>query len=387
MNVRTIIIALAVLVLLLPEARGQSASGNRIEKEKLEKEIAILNNQIKANSSKRKDVMKELKLVRGKVNVRRRMVSESEKRIAGLEKDIRDKQHDIDSLQAGLGIMLDHYTRLVRKTYRIRDSRAWYIYILSAKDFPQASRRYGYMKRLSSRMNIQAEQMKDAKIRLDNEKRSLDEMKGNAQKVRDTRKRELKDLQKDEKTSAALLARLRKDNVGYQAALKKKRRQVSALDREIRKMISSNRSKVATTDVDPKLSGEFAANKGRLPWPVEGSVVDHFGQHYHPVYTKVKLPFNNGVSIAVNPGTNVKAVFSGVVQQIVVMPGYNQCVLVRHGSYYTFYCRLKSVSVHAGDKVRTGQTLGVVDTIGGETQMHFQLWKGSAPQNPELWLQ
>ena len=42
--------------------------------------------------------------------------------------------------------------------------------------------------------------------------------------------------------------------------------------------------------------------------------------------------------------------------------------------------------VKKGDKVKTGQALGTVDTIGGETQLHFQIWSGKTPQNPEIWL-
>ena len=141
-----------------------------------------------------------------------------------------------------------------------------------------------------------------------------------------------------------------------------------------------------STEVDEKLSNSFAANKGRLPWPVEGTVIESYGQHYHPVYKNVKLPFNNGVTLAVSRGTQAKAVFDGTVTQVVVVPGYNQCVLVQHGSYFTFYCKLKGVTVKAGQQVKTGQVLGTVDTISGEDQFHFQLWKERTPQNPEGWL-
>jgi septal ring factor EnvC (AmiA/AmiB activator) len=68
------------------------------------------------------------------------------------------------------------------------------------------------------------------------------------------------------------------------------------------------------------------------------------------------------------------------------MPGYNQCVLLQHGGYFTFYCKLANVSVKAGDKVKTGQVIGLVDTISGETQLHFELWEGKTPRNPENWL-
>ena len=92
------------------------------------------------------------------------------------------------------------------------------------------------------------------------------------------------------------------------------------------------------------------------------------------------------MTIALDKGARVKAVFDGVVKQIVVMPGYNQCVLIQHGNWFSFYCKLQSTSVKAGDKVKTGQVIGVVDTINGDTQLHFQIWQKQTPQNPELWL-
>ena len=85
-------------------------------------------------------------------------------------------------------------------------------------------------------------------------------------------------------------------------------------------------------------------------------------------------------------GASIASVFDGVVQQVMVVPGFNQCVMVDHGNHYTLYCKLKNVSVKAGDKVKTGQTLGTIDTINGQTQLHFEIWQGKNPQNPESWL-
>ena len=72
--------------------------------------------------------------------------------------------------------------------------------------------------------------------------------------------------------------------------------------------------------------------------------------------------------------------------QIFVLPGYNQCVIVNHGEYFTLYTKLKTVAVKPGTKVVTGQDIGTVDTIGGEDIFHFELWKGNTAQNPENWL-
>jgi len=196
---------------------------------------------------------------------------------------------------------------------------------------------------------------------------------------------ELKQLEKDENSSRQLVASLGKDKARYQKELAAKKRQVQALNAELNKMVKKSGGK-PKTEVDAKLDKEFAANRGKLPWPADGPVVDSFGKHYHPVYKNVELPFNNGVNIALGKDSAVKAVFDGTVSNVVVIPGYNQCILVQHGGYFTFYCKLASVNVKAGDKVKTGQVIGRVDTIAGETQLHFELWEGKTPRNPELWL-
>ena len=181
-----------------------------------------------------------------------------------------------------------------------------------------------------------------------------------------------------------------------------KRKEVEALNKEIARIIAEAMKSSASTasskkntkssnakkaePIDYTLANEFAANKGKLPWPAEGPVVEKFGAQYHPVYTQLKLPDNEGISIALTSGTQVKAVFDGVVKSVIVQPGYNKCVLVQHGDYFTFYCKLGTVSVKAGDKVTTGQVLGAVEPIGGSTQLHFQLWSSKGPQDPAPWL-
>jgi murein DD-endopeptidase MepM/ murein hydrolase activator NlpD len=164
---------------------------------------------------------------------------------------------------------------------------------------------------------------------------------------------------------------------------------VTALNREIERIVAAAVKPKSTgkkTVVDTKLDAAFANNKGKLPWPADGPVVARFGKHYHPVYKNLELPPNNGVDIALSKGTQIRAVFDGVVKQIMVMPGYNQCVLIQHGNYFTLYCKLKSLNVAEGDKVKTSDVIGSVDAINGQVQLHFEVWKGSKPQNPETWL-
>jgi len=389
------------LLLLGVAASAQDTRRQESRKAQLEKEIAVINKQLKDNAQSSSRALTDLSLVRRKISARQELIAESDREIHALDDSIRVKQKEIDRLQARHDTLSLYYNRLVRSAYKNRDSRIWYMYILSSENIGQAVRRFGYLKGLSKNMSDQARQIQETAAVLEVEKERLAVMRDDARTLRSQRQADVDALRSEEGESASLVARLQKDRKKYQSDLQKKNREVEALNREIAEIIrkatakpktssgATNKNtggKTTSTAVDEKLSSSFAANKGRLPWPVEGSVIESYGQHYHPVYKNVKLPFNNGVTLAVARGTQAKAVFDGTVAQVVVIPGYNQCVLVQHGSYFTFYCKLKSVSVKAGQQVKTGQVLGTVDTISGEDQFHFQLWKERSPQNPENWL-
>ena len=390
-----------VLGLLLMGAAVSAQDTRRQEtrKAQLEKEIAAINRQLKDNARSSSRALTDLSLVRRKIAARQELIAESDREIQALNDSMQVRQREIDRLQARHDTLSLYYDRLVRSAYKNRDSRIWYMYILSSDNIGQAVRRFGYLKGLSRNMSEQAKQIQETAAVLEVEKERLAGLKADAQALRNQRQSDVEALRSEEGENASLVARLEKDRRKYQQDLQKKNREVEALNREIAEIIrkatakpkssgSTKKSggKTTSTAVDEKLSNSFAANKGRLPWPVEGSVIESYGQHYHPVYKNVKMPFNNGVTLAVSRGAQVHAVFDGTVTQVVMIPGYNQCVLVQHGSYFTFYCKLKSVSVKAGDQVKTGQVLGTVDTISGEDQFHFQLWKERNPQNPENWL-
>ena len=395
--------ALAVLLLGTFSLPAQNTASQESRRAALRKEIEQLEKQLKENTSKRENALGELRIVRRKVATRRELVAESEREIRALNDSITACQAETGRLRKRLEALETHYRSLIRSAYKNRDARLWFTYLLSSHDLGQASRRYAYLRDLSGTMNTQGRKLKELRATLEAELARLTTLKLEAESVRAARELELKDLRSEEERSDRLIANLQKDKNRYQKQLETKRKQVEALNREIERIIAQaiedarkkeeaakNGGKKNTTGtskpIDIKLSGEFAANKGKLPWPADGPVVETFGKHNHPVYTQLVMPANNGVNIGLSAGAEIKAVFDGEVKRVIVMPGYGRCVLVQHGGYFTFYCKLGKVSVKSGDKVTTGQVLGQVDTIDGQTELHFEVWKEKTPENPELWL-
>lgn len=371
---------------------AQDTSSQEAKKARLEREIAIIDQQLAENATRSNAMLSNLTLIRKKVSNRKAMVAESDRQIRKYSDDMYLKQRQINRLQARVDTLTDHYSRLVVSAYKNRDSRIWYMYMLASDNLGQAFRRYSYFKNLSSQMNDEARKIKAAQEELVRERESLAAMKRDAQKVKDERVKELEKLRSEEAQADKVVKNLQKNRKTYQKQLSSKKKQIDALNKEIERIVAnamkgqSGSSGKKQEPIDYKLAEEFSKNKGKLPWPVNGPVVGRFGRQFHPVFKNLELPPNNGIDVAVGKGTEVKSVFKGVVKQVFVMPGYNQCVLIRHGNYFTFYCKLKTVNVKAGDKVGTGDVIGKVDTINGDTQLHFEVWQNTKPQNPETWL-
>ncbi len=394
--------ALAVLLLGTLSLPAQNTASQESRRAALRKEIAQLEKQLKENTSKRENALGELRLVRRKVATRRELVAESEREIRALTDSINARQAETERLRKRLETLEGHYRSLIRSAYKNRDARLWFTYLLASRDLGQASRRYAYLRELSGTMNTQGRRLKELRASLETELERLTALRKEAESIRTAREQELKELRSEEERSDRLIANLQKDKNRYQEQIKTKRKQVEALNREIERIIaqaiedarkkeaarSGGKKNASGTSkpIDVKLSGEFAANKGKLPWPADGPVVETFGKHNHPVYTQLVMPANNGINIGLSAGEEVKAVFDGEVKRVIVMPGYGRCVLVQHGGYFSFYCKLGKVSVKSGDKVTTGQVLGHVDTIDGQTELHFEVWKEKTPENPETWL-
>jgi septal ring factor EnvC (AmiA/AmiB activator) len=139
---------------------------------------------------------------------------------------------------------------------------------------------------------------------------------------------------------------------------------------------------------DVKLSGSFESNKGKLPMPITGAylVVGEYGVQNVAGMKDVKQN-NLGIDIQGQEGAQARAVFDGTVSSIFQQGKGQIGVLIRHGSYISVYCNLSETRLKKGDKVKTSDIVGNVQTSeDGTPILHFQLHKESTRLNPSDWL-
>lgn len=145
-----------------------------------------------------------------------------------------------------------------------------------------------------------------------------------------------------------------------------------------------------TIEAERKLSGNFEDNKGRLLMPVTGqyTIVRKFGQHTHPTLKYIKTD-NSGIDIEVAKGGKARAIFNGRVSAIFRQSGYNNIVMVRHGSYISIYANLQTLNVKKGDNIKAGTILGEIYADPDDNNraiLHFEIRNEREKLNPELWV-
>ncbi|MDD3034502.1 MAG: peptidoglycan DD-metalloendopeptidase family protein [Bacteroidales bacterium] len=371
---------------------SQNVSEQTARKQKIEEEISYLDKQLAATKSRKQSNTKELNYIQRKISNRKKLLKEIENEIKNIDNEVSKKEQQIAELDRSLESLKRSYSELVYNAYKNRDQTVWLMYVLASKNIEQGYRRWSYIKDYTSALKEMADEIRGKSVRIAEEKYQLAKIKSNSLTNQAKKELEVKRLSTDENRARQVISQLSRKEKEMVKQLNVKRREVEKLNREIERILTAavkekERPDYKATSVDIALSEEFGNNRGKLPWPVKrGAIVEQFGQHNHPVFKNVKLPFNNGVNISTDAGADALCVFDGVVKQVLMMPGYNQCILVQHGDYFTFYTKLEKIYVKSGQKVKTGEALGSLTVSDNESIIHFQLWKGTVKQNPENWI-
>ena len=369
-------------------AFGQSTDDLEKKVAKLQSEIKTSQNLLKQTSKNKETTLKEIELLQAQIKKRQDLIKAYKSQLDGLNKDIKGYKNDITNLQNELEKNRREYSDLLVISYRNRNNLNNLLFIFSSKDFNQAVRRIRYIKQfnelLKQKMTDIDNNKSDIKVRID--KTEAD--KKRIEQLYAQQKKEVEELNKDKKSLNDKLSDLKKDEKKIKNEIAQKEKETKALQAKIKKIIEEELAKRrADATIDPKLSASFESNKGKLPWPVaSGIVTKKYGNNPHPTQPKVTV-FNNGIDISTDKGANALCVFNGQVSTI-FNTGSTNVVMVRHGSYFTLYANLDKVYVKSGDKVKTGDKIGLIHTGANDnvTSLHFEVWNDKNNTNPESWL-
>ena len=395
-------IILLLFLFLTFQGFAQEDTREELEKRRqaLQEQISRIQGLRSSNLKQEKSILTQVEELNQQINAAETLLRVTNQQANLLTREITTNENRIKQLKEELEELKDDYSRMIRRSYKSKSQQSRIMFLLSAESFLQAYKRLQYMKQYANYRKEQGEEIKRNTIELQQLNESLAEQKKAKDILIAENRKTRAELEESKRAQQSLISVIRKKEGQFAAELRQKQREIDEIDRAIEKMIaeaiaasnkesgSADREVFALTPAAKALAADFEKNKGKLPWPVKAGIVSmRFGTQPHPI-VKTATMNSNGVRIDTDKGGKARSVFSGVVSEILVVPGSNKMVMVRHGDYITIYNNLEELQVRKGDQVAIGQELGTIATskTNGKTTLYFVMYKNTTKLNPEHWI-
>ncbi len=385
--VRLLLLASVLIAVPLHAQDTREMERSRKRLEEIRRERDRLQQQQERLQGQVHDVNDELHNLERQRESTQKIVDEIERQIGGLS-------GQLDRTSAELILAEDNLAErravLERRLVDIYKRGALYTFqaLLAAESFGDLLSRYKYLyltsrqdralvgdvEKLRNRVVEQRDDLLDVRKQLDRTRAEREAEYTKFNELVQTRARRLAQLRRTARTTERRLDELQKDEARLNDLL-------ASLERARR---DEARAPGGAAPVPGSIT---TADLGRLDWPVEGAIVYRFGRDTLPSGGIIRW---NGIGIAANSGTPVKAVESGKVRLVGQFGTYGLTVVLEHGNgYYSVYSHLQSAEVQLSANASRGQTIG---SVGGENSdygphLHFEIrGENQVALNPVEWL-
>ena len=383
-------------------------SREELEREKAEVQARLkeFDAILRQTAATKKNSIGQLNAITQQYQTQSRLVNTLDREVRLINQEIAETERKITQLETQLKDLKAEYARMIYNSSKLNRGLSIVAFVFSSSNFNQLYMRLKYLRQYSENRRQQAEQIEKLSVELAEQRTLLDQRKEDKSKILAEEKEErakLESMRKDQQGLVNNLSKKERDIQRQIAAAKRQQEQLNrmikaAIEDEIRRAEAEAKKENTTTTkkagtampMTPEaaaLSSSFAGNRGKLPWPVEtGFVTTKYGTYPHPTLKGIVLD-SDGLEIRTQPNSNVRSVFEGTVSKISTLPGYGLTVIIKHGEYFTLYSRLKSVSVKVGQTVQAKEIVGqVASNPDGNSEVHFQVWKGLQIMDPSGWI-
>lgn len=368
---------------------SQSLTDLNNEKDALLSLIEENNKILNEYSLNKSSELSLISIVDDKILKRKRLINIYNNQIFAYTDQIKSLSTQLDSLENEIFKLKDNYSKIIVQLSLNNFNQNGLLYILASKSFNESYRRFLFMRQYNDYRHEQAliiqEKMnffKDLKSKVIDKRNKLDQLVSETKKEYNLLENEL-----GQRKNKIETINKKQSNLKQQILDAEKRS--AQLDEMIVELIREEARKAKLNSSKNVLSSDIAKNKGFLPWPCEKYVItSSYGEHEHPLIPTL-IVRNNGVDIDVLDSKVIHPIHAGKVSRIIMIPGSNASVIIRHGNVLSVYSNLSEVYVKKDESVTLNTNIGKVYDGNGLNSniLHFELWIEEDKQNPTEWLE
>lgn len=418
------------LILMLLSIEAQNINSLRKQQKQAKQKIDLTNKLLNETQKNQKSTVNSLTVLQRQISERETLINALNSEIGILDNDLNKLSTEINVLEDRLSSLKNEYANLLYHAYFFKTEYNKYLFVFSASSFNQAVRRWRYVEQYSRYRKEQSIRIQQITNELRSKEDELASTINSKSTVLKGKEVENQALQKSRNNKQQMLSKLGQKEKELRADLAKQQKQAKQLNDKIQELIAKEIEKQRKAEEARKaaeakkaaeaaarakrdkqdqpipikpvektsaakpssqeelIAGGFEKNMGRLPFPTRGVIIGRFGLQKHPVLSHVEVD-NKGIYIQAEAGAEASAVYQGEVTQIFSIPGSNNAIIVKHGTYRSVYTNLTNIYVKVGDKVTAKQKLGKIfvdEENDNKTELYFMIYKNSTPQDPEKWL-
>lgn len=356
------------------EELQQSIAEKNKQIETLNKEIEVLDGKIQVTNSQSKTLQTAIGSLDASAKKLSTEVKVTESKITKTALNIQELGLEIDDKKEKIDRNLRTIAQTIRDIHASENNSIIEI-LLSKTSFAAVWDNIETLQKFQTGIQSQVNELRDFKTQLESKRAQTEELKAELQDLKSqlVDKKNVVDINKKEK--ATLLTQTKNEEATYQKILAEKKRLADEFAREIFDIESQ--IKIA---IDP--SSFPKPSKGVLAWPVDNvKITQYYGltEYSKRLYNSGS---HNGIDFGAPIGTPVKAVSSGIVEEVgntdakasCAGRSYGKWVLIRHNNGLTsVYGHLSLIKAKNGDVVKTGDIVAYVGSTGYSTGPHLHL--------------
>lgn len=426
-------------------AKPRTSTEARSQRQRTQKELTKTTRELTATERTLSEKLRRIASLEENIARSTSRASQLKLRIDSIEAEAVLVRDSIAKSEAELNRLRELYTRAVRSSRRNRREMNTLTFIFSAETFRQAWRRMRYLEQYGAWRKRKAAEINAMVTILNDRRAKLEELKRHTAALRTEALTEQRRLRNDRTKLEEVVGSLKGRTRELNSLLRRQQSTLRSLDDEIERLIRieeeeqrrreeeerrrreeeerraaaaaaaaaesrQTRTPAPTTTPAPaptktptkdpefkpskpastSVGGSFAAQKGNLPSPLSHTYVIAlgFGRQQHRSVSNLEVN-NPGIDLETALGATARAVFPGTVSAVFVQDGLGHVVLIRHGSYLTVYANIRTIKVKKGDKLKTGDVIGIVgpsDVNPTRALLHFEIRNERQKLDPRLWL-
>ncbi|MCB5250448.1 MAG: peptidoglycan DD-metalloendopeptidase family protein [Candidatus Cloacimonadales bacterium] len=369
MRNQRIILVLLILIGTFCLLFSQTASEKKKELDQVQKEIKQAQKNAQESEAKKKKALANKKNIANQLSTTKKKAQQLKNTENALKKDLNKNKSQIAEADRELKQTFSSTNRALNELL-YHDCRSELLNELSEYNYPisfiinNSNEKY---RALSSKKNS----LIDQAIKTEKKVKSVSSQSSAESKKIQTYTQQSNKLDKD-------ISKYEKDKKQYQQRAQKLQKDAQELQVLIERL---------TPKPEDKPEYSYLFPNSTILWPAQGEILRQYGTQTHEKY-KVST-MNNGLDIALNYGSGVKASEAGEVVYAESFSGSGEMVIIDHkNGFHTVYGNNCQLYVKKGDMVTRGQVIAQSgnSTTLGEPCLHFELRRNGKPINPGAYL-